>query len=404
MTLHIFNPEHDIALASGLSNFTAPHAGRQLRHDLGFLPALWASEGDVVLVDDQEWAQRKWQRVVSRVRRQLQLELPQATSISLRASAGKNLGQIFQNLGLPQKNLGPTEKNLGPTEKNLGLAGWTIEPWGWNSALRAWLQRLGASKESLPTEEALQTIRELSHRRTAAALLPLLRVEGTVGEAFECHTAEEVEALLARYQKVIMKAPWSSSGRGLRFLSTDRTPLSQQAGWLRNMLQAQGCVMVEPYYNKVKDFGMEFMSDGHGHVYFLGLSLFHTENGAYTGNILATEQAKLEMLTKYITETLLREVQERICEELGRTFDGKYQGPFGVDMMVVRKEPPLLPSPLDGSGTDTKAFLLHPCVEINLRRTMGHVALSLTPTDDDIRRVMRIEYANNNYELKITKL
>lgn len=390
MTLHIFNPEHDIALASGLSNFTAPHAGRQLRHDLGFLPALWASEGDVVLVDDQEWAQRKWQRVVSRIRRQLQLELPQAASISLRASAGKNLGQIFQN--------------LGPTEKNLGPAGWAIEPWGWNAALHAWLQRLGASKESLPTEEALQTIRELSHRRTAAALLPLLRVEGTVGEAFECRTAEEVEALLARYQKVIMKAPWSSSGRGLRFLSTDRTPLSQQAGWLRNMLQAQGSVMVEPLYNKVKDFGMEFMSDGRGRVSYLGLSLFHTENGAYTGNILATEQAKLEMLTRYIPEALLREVQECICRELGRVFDGKYQGPFGVDMMVVGKEAPLLPSPPDGSGAEAKTFLLHPCVEINLRRTMGHVALALTPTDDDIRRVMRIEYANNNYELKITKL
>ena len=390
MTLHIFNPEHDIALASGLSNFTAPHAGRQLRHDLGFLPALWASEGDVVLVDDQEWAQRKWQRVVSRIRRQLQLELPQAASISLRASAGKNLGQIFQN--------------LGPTEKILGPAGRAIEPWGWNAALHAWLQRLGASKESLPTEEALQTIRELSHRRTAAALLPLLRAEGTVGEAFECRTAEEVEALLARYQKVIMKAPWSSSGRGLRFLSTDRTPLSQQAGWLRNMLQAQGSVMVEPLYNKVKDFGMEFMSDGRGRVSYLGLSLFHTENGAYTGNILATEQAKLEMLTRYIPEALLREVQERICRELGRVFDGKYQGPFGVDMMVVGKEAPLLPSPLDGSGAEAKTFLLHPCVEINLRRTMGHVALALTPTDDDIRRVMRIEYANNNYELKITKL
>ena len=33
--LQIFNPEHDIALAANLSNFTAPHAGRQLRHDLG---------------------------------------------------------------------------------------------------------------------------------------------------------------------------------------------------------------------------------------------------------------------------------------------------------------------------------------------------------------------------------
>ena len=59
MTLHIFNPEHDIALASNLSNFTAPHAGRQLRADLGFLPALWAEEGDVVLVENVEYFRGK---------------------------------------------------------------------------------------------------------------------------------------------------------------------------------------------------------------------------------------------------------------------------------------------------------------------------------------------------------
>ena len=52
MRLHIFNPEHDIALAANLKRFTAPHAGRQMRADLGFLPALWADDGDFVLVDD----------------------------------------------------------------------------------------------------------------------------------------------------------------------------------------------------------------------------------------------------------------------------------------------------------------------------------------------------------------
>ena len=39
MTLHVFNPEHDIALAYDNKYFTAPHAGRQLRHDLDYLPA-----------------------------------------------------------------------------------------------------------------------------------------------------------------------------------------------------------------------------------------------------------------------------------------------------------------------------------------------------------------------------
>ena len=64
-TLHIFNPEHDIALAANLSNFTSPHAGRQLRHDLGYLPAIWASE-DYVLVEDVEAAQRDFARVMHR--------------------------------------------------------------------------------------------------------------------------------------------------------------------------------------------------------------------------------------------------------------------------------------------------------------------------------------------------
>ena len=64
--LHIFNPEHDIALASNLSNFTAPHAGRQLRADLGFLPALWAEEGDVIMVENVEYAVKTWERLRKR--------------------------------------------------------------------------------------------------------------------------------------------------------------------------------------------------------------------------------------------------------------------------------------------------------------------------------------------------
>ena len=67
MTLHIFNPEHDIALASGLSNFTAPHAGRQLRHDLGFIPAIWADEDDVIMVDDVAQAEREWRKIRYRI-------------------------------------------------------------------------------------------------------------------------------------------------------------------------------------------------------------------------------------------------------------------------------------------------------------------------------------------------
>jgi hypothetical protein len=244
---------------------------------------------------------------------------------------------------------------------------------------------MGIASELMPSDQQLDDIRNLSHRRTSATLLPQLQTDGTIGEAFECTTPDEVEVLLNRYGRVVMKAPWSSSGRGLRFLDVQHTPLQMQAGWLKNLLAAQGSVMVEPFYNKVKDFGMEFSCNDKGEVHYEGLSLFHTANGAYTGNILATENAKQEMISRYVSIELLKETKEKICRLLSPILSGKYTGPFGVDMMIT-----------EGG--------LHPCVEINLRRTMGHVALSLAPQDDDIIRVMRIEYLGNKYQMKIQKM
>lgn len=132
---------------------------------------------------------------------------------------------------------------------------------------------------------------------------------------------------------------------------------------------------------------MEFESDGQGKVRYLGLSLFHTQNGAYTGNVLATEEVKIEMISHYIPASLLKFIQEKICSILGPLYRDRYTGPFGVDMMVV-------------SGDDHQHFTLNPCVEINLRRTMGHVALALSKQVPS-GYVMRIDYTENTYKLRI---
>ena len=368
MTVHIFNPEHDIALAANLSNFTAPHAGRQLRHDLGFLPALWAKEDDVVLVDDVELARRSYSRLVQAGR--------------------KYLGGVWmeQTPGLLRPNCQFAPSKLPVCSVQTA----SLEPWGWDLALKARLKRAGVSESLLPSDAEIGHIRELSHRRTAAGLLPKLQCEGAVGISHECFCADEVDRLLHRYGKVVLKAPWSSSGRGLRFLDVERTPLQMQAGWLRNVLKLQGSVMVEPFYIKVKDLGMEFTRSTDGTIRYDGLSLFHTTNGAYTGNIVATENRKREMISRYISITLLNDIRQKIIDKADL---GGYHGPFGVDMMIVRGE---------GELSDRHSdLLLHPCVEINLRRTMGHAALSLTPSDDDVVRVMRIVYADNVYKLKL---
>ena len=351
MKLHVFNPEHDIALASNLANFTAPHAGRQLRADLGFLPALWAEEDDVVLVDHVESAEKAFRKVSHRLRqtecRVLPALTPQFTS---------------------------TKQGVYRQETS------SMQPWGWDKAIRRELERNGFSASLLPTVEQMDHIRQLSHRRTSASLLPALQMEGTVGEAFECATFEQVEQLLQRYGRLVLKAPWSSSGRGVRFLRT-KEELGNFQSWILNIYKTQGSMMAEPYYNKVKDFGMEFCADDTG-VHYLGLSLFHTVNGAYVGNILATERVKQEIISRYISVSLLDSIKQEITMQLN--LDG-YVGPFGIDMMVTKEG-------------------LHPCVEINLRRTMGHVALAISPSDDDIRGVMRVIYDGNHYKLKINKL
>lgn len=372
LTLHIFNPEHDIALASNLSNFTAPHAGRQLRHDLGFLPALWADDGDAVLVDDVEQARQSYQKAVRDLRR--------------KTSNGR------------LKDIQWMARRV-PVERSKTSSGilHDIQPWGWDKALCAQLKRSGVGEHLLPSADDLEAIRQLSHRRVASQLLPQLQREGTVGESFECRSAEAIDDLLQHYGSLVLKAPWSSSGRGLRFLDAGHTPLSMQAGWVRNMLERQGSIMAEPCYNKVKDFGMEFRCEPDGTIRYLGLSLFHTANGAYTGNILATEAAKQSWLSTYLPEELTHSIQSDICRLLAPVLKDKYQGPFGVDMMIVSRG-----GRKDNRGEET-GFLLHPCVEINLRRTMGHVALSLSPTDDDIQAVMRIDYAADNYRLHIIR-
>ena len=360
MKLHVFNPEHDIALASNLANFTAPHAGRQLRADLGFLPALWAEDGDQILVEHEESAMKAYRRVCHRLTK---------LGFADYSHAG--------NISFPRR-----EQNI-PT---LGIS--SVHPWGWDKAIRRELERMGCSESLLPTVEQIECFRQLSHRRTSAQLLPLLQMEGTVGEAFECTTVEQVKEMLQRYGHLVLKAPWSSSGRGVRFCDAARLNEKEQItnyNWVVNIIKTQGSIMAEPYYNKVKDFGMEFVADEDGRIHYLGLSLFHTVNGAYEGNILATENAKSDMISRYVPAGLLDRIKQKI---IGCLRLPGYVGPFGVDMMIVKNA----------------QLFLHPCVEINLRRTMGHVALSISPTDDDIRGVMRVIYDGNHYKLKINKL
>lgn len=327
-----------------------PHVIQELRMNLGYLPALWAEDGDCVLVDDIKFALK--------------------AVAALRKYAADVLFVEKADLArLPIDH---------------------VEPWGWDRQIRAELLDSGVGASLLPDDEYLAGVRSLSDRRHTSDVLRQLRqgMESvTCGEAFLCESLAEVETQLARFGSIVVKVPWSSSGRGVRYADGDID--SSKSAWIANTIARQGHVMVEPHYNNVCDFAVELIAEGDGSVRYRGLSVFHTVNGQYTGNVIAPEADKAKRLGRYVPKQLLDALASRIEKVLGELVGTAYRGPLGVDMMVVA----------DGKGR----LLVDPCVEINLRRTMGHVALSLAQKDFPFASMMSIEH-KVNYELRLNRI
>lgn len=369
MKLHVFNPEHDIALAANLSNFTSPRAGRELRRDLSFLPSLWADDGDWVLTDNK-----------------------QAAIEQLKA------------LPVTQKDVRLIDKRELKTECEHGLpTGFSIEPWGWDKAICHELIHCGIPESLFPSTERLENIREMSHRGWVAEhLLPHLiyNIKGTIGSSVCATTIEDVRQEFEKVGQCVVKSPWSSSGRGVRFIE-NASQLSALDKWINNVIERQGCIMVEPMYRKIADFAMEFRSTENG-VEYQGLSVFDTQGTAYTGNMIATEEQKLSFLsakapllqhesTPFALENdifyKLKGIKDLVKNILTPLFKDKYYGSFGIDMMLV---------------TNPQRSIIHPCVELNLRHTMGEVAIHLSKHRTLLGSMMQILHTDR-YRLVIEK-
>ena len=365
MTLHIFNPDHDLVLAAGSDHFTAPKAARDLYADLGFLPALWAKEGDFVLVAEMESARERIRHIKGRGK-------------GVELVDRETMKRMLANGTINGKEL-------------------SIAPWGWDRNVKELLMGVGVSEAILPAMEWLEDVRNISSRQwvsdnllpTLVSQLNSLHPARFVGASFVVKSMAELRALLQTHGQVVVKAPWSSSGRGIRYI--DNTPDPSTEGWCGNMIERQGCITLEPYYNKVRDFGMEFDVDDDGCVNYLGLSIFKTSKRTYTGSLLATEETKTEYLSQYVDVSILKTISETIAKTLSGLLTNRYVGPLGIDMMLVNVE-------------GEPNLMVHPCVELNLRRTMGHVALSLSPSAAEPQQLMNINHTKGAYHLRLHTL
>ena len=96
----------------------------------------------------------------------------------------------------------------------------------------------------------------------------------------------------------------------------------------------------------------------HEGIDFIGYSLFESRNGAYSKNILASNEDIEDMIAGYIPRDTLTAIREKLTAILADTLTGHYEGFLGVDQIICQ--------------TGTPAII--PVSEINLRMTMGLIA------------------------------
>lgn len=326
--LHIFNPDTDYALANGGQWYTPPSSVVELRKSLALLPALYAAPHvDAILLLDTP-----------------SVAIESLTHYDIAASKGL---RIFTMRDLAKSSLHIDEMR--------------VEPWGWNQAMRRFVINKIGITPGLPTEHAMNRLRELSHRRTTIAFIQWIKEHSDIvspeimvpEEVFD--TSRAMEAYDADC-RLFFKTPWSSSGRGI--LLTDDLEARHVEPWVRGIIERQGSVMMEKAYCKALDFASEWRCSG-GEVEFLGWSIFETSRrGKYHGQIEGN-QSDLRKIIEDCTDINTDSILNAQRGALDSLIASDYDGPLGIDMLV------------------TASGAVNPCVEINLRHTMGMLNLKI---------------------------
>lgn len=336
--LLIFNPEHDLALAVGKGSYTPPEEVRKLKKEKSLLPALYADNGDFILVP---------QEVKS---------FPPIQSELYKVAQEKNLRLVTPEALADFFNKGEKDRNVLSQDTDFSLIE-GILPWGWDHAVRNQLVESGVPERLMPSLSQIEDIRNLSHRRQT---IPMRKeIAKYLGEELinlpkELFHEEEVEEFLSYHPIAYFKAPWSSSGRGI--VVSDHITHKGLMEWAHGVIKKQGSVMVEPVWDRVIDFATEWLVE-EGKPQFLGVSVFETSSrGKYHGNISSPQHDLLRIIQDK-APSFGPEIIDAQKNALCKIVSPIYKGYLGIDMLADREG------------------RVNPCVELNLRMTMGLVEI-----------------------------
>lgn len=318
--LFIFNPETDFARAQPATIYTPTKKVSEMKRAMALQPALMGSKGDFVLLPD---------------------EIDNARIDSL-----ADFDKILRLGIIPAK-----------IDDVSSIPDLQIVPWGWDFSVISMLRRHGVAPQLLPTDEMLRTITSLSHRRTTIEFHKRLCSIGLSSDEdipAELSDIDSISDYLSLNLHCYLKAPWSSSGRGV--VSADSISYDKVMQWARGTLRRQGSILAEPAWDKTLDFATEWDCDG-GKALFAGYSVFTTAaTGQYCGNMLRG-QAELKSIINQSIDADLDGIVAAQKEIIDQLIAPHYSGPLDIDMLADRSR------------------RVNACVEINLRLTMGRIAL-----------------------------
>jgi len=256
-----FNPTCEYAVANGTTSWQPNRLLQKMEVDLGTLPLFFAKPHDIVLV-------RK---------------LP----------AEKFLQKLkMQGISLPRFVLLEDALKYKLNGEKLNR----LMPWGWSPVAHKLLEPLKNSC-SIPFQHSpvfkwQPGTRDLYSkkfsRKILTDVLPQLPTKTVLQPSMlpeVASTQHEMETLIDRWGKLMVKAPWSSSGRGLQPIT--KSPVVPKV-WekLMGIVNDQGYAIAEPLLDKVMDMSIQFELK-QGKVAFLGKSIFLTDKkGQFQGNFL----------------------------------------------------------------------------------------------------------------------
>jgi hypothetical protein len=243
-----------------------------------------------------------------------------------------------------------------------------LSPWGWSPAMHKKFEPFKALMDQSWHLNPLSTWnpahRILLSRLTGQKVAQLVKESGIEAKGLlsvpeiperinSISRLVELERNLS--SSILLKTPWSASGRGL-FKIRDRNENVENNRWVLSKLKQQGCLMVEPFLNKLQDLSFHFKIT-YETIHYLGTTFFKSDSdGRFSGCFIGTP-AIVNMFDFLLSEAIEQSVQTLQQVFVEMHLSARYQGYVGVDAMLFLND--------DG------VVKLHPCIEVNLRHTMG---------------------------------